>query len=71
MELHRAWGATFPKKQKLSDKELVYIAIAYNQGHADTKKTFKQGFKAKGDKKFYGEYIWDYMTLSKETPAGR
>jgi hypothetical protein len=68
MELHTSWGATYPKKTKLSDKELVYVAIAYNQGHADIKKTFKQGYKGKGDKKYYGEYIWDYMVLSKNTP---
>jgi hypothetical protein len=69
MELHRAWGATFPKKKKLSDKELIYVAIAYNQGHADPKKTFKQVYKAKGDEKYYGEHIWDYLKLSKATPA--
>ena len=63
MELHQSWGRTYPKKKKLSDKELVYVAIAYNQDHADVNKSFKQGFKAKGDAKYYGEYIWDYMQL--------
>jgi len=65
MELHESWGRTYPNKKKLSDKEMVYVAIAYNQGHADTKKSFKQGYKGKGDTKYYGEYIWDYMQLSK------
>jgi len=69
MELHTSWGATYPNKKKLSDKELVYVAIAYNQGHADVGKSFKQGYKAKGETKYYGEYIWDYMALSKQTPA--
>jgi hypothetical protein len=71
MELHESWGSTFPKKTKLTDKELVYIAIAYNKGSADTRKSFKQGYKGKGEKKYYGEYIWDYMQLSKSTPPAQ
>jgi hypothetical protein len=71
MELHEKWGSTYPKKVKLTDKELVYVAIAYNKGSVDTKKSFRQGFKAKGDKKYYGEYIWDYMQLAKETPPAQ
>jgi hypothetical protein len=68
-ELHEATGRAYPKKKaSFTDKELVYVAIAYNQGHVDTSKSFKQGFHAKGEK-YYGEYIWDYMTLSKNTPA--
>ena len=69
MELHTAWGATYPRKSKLSDTELIYVAIAYNKGSADTSKSIRQGYKAKGDKKYYGEYIRDYMALSKATPA--
>jgi hypothetical protein len=68
MELHVAWGTVYPRKTTLTDKEMVYVAIAYNQGHADPNKSFKQGFKARGDTKYYGEYIWDYMALSKQTP---
>jgi len=68
MELHEKWGSTFPGKKTLTDKQLVLVAIAYNQGHVDINKGFKQGFKAKGEKKFYGELIDDYMTLSKATP---
>jgi hypothetical protein len=71
MELHAKWGATYPHKKKLTDKELVYVAIAYNKGHVNLKKGFKQGFKAKGDKKYYGEYIWDYMNLSRKTPPAQ
>jgi hypothetical protein len=69
MELHRGWGSTYPHKTNLTDTELVYVAIAYNKGSADIKKSFKQGFKGKGDTKYYGEYIADYMALSKRTPA--
>jgi hypothetical protein len=68
MELHTAWGAVYPRKKTLNDTELVYVAIAYNQGHADPNKSFKQGFKSKGDPKYYGEYIRDYMALAKQTP---
>lgn len=68
MELHAAWSATFPRRTTLTDTQLIYVAIAYNQGHADITKSIKQGFKPKGDPKFYGEYIRDYMALSEDTP---
>jgi len=68
MELHAKWGALYPRKSKLTDTELVYVAIAYNKGRVDTKKGFKQGYKGKGDTKYYGEYIRDYMALAKQTP---
>ena len=35
MELHTAWGAVYPHKKTLNDTELVYVAIAYNQGQDD------------------------------------
>jgi hypothetical protein len=69
MELPTAWGTTYPRKSKLSDNELIYVAIAYNKGSADTSKSIRQGHKAKGEKKYYGEYIRDYMSFSKATPA--
>jgi hypothetical protein len=69
MELHTAWGKTYPGKNTLSDKQLIYVAIAYNKGSADITKSIRQGYKAKGDTKYYGEYIRDYMALSKVTPA--
>jgi hypothetical protein len=67
MELHAAWSATFPRRAALTDTQLIYVAIAYNQGHADITKSIRQGYKAKGDTKYYGEYIRDYMALSKST----
>ena len=45
--------------------QLVYVAIAYNQGHADITKSIRQGYKANGDTKYYGEYIQDYMRSQK------
>jgi hypothetical protein len=67
--LHTGWGSTYPRKNKLTDTELVYVAIAYNAGHADLNKDFRQGFKDNG--KYYGEYIRDYMALSKITPPAQ
>jgi len=52
-------------KKKLSDEELVYIAIAYNKGKADLSKGFKQGFYDKDSKKYYGEYIFEYLMLAR------
>jgi hypothetical protein len=68
LELHSGWGATYPGRKNLTDTQLVYVAIAYNKGSADITKSIRQGFKAKGDTKYYGEYIRDYMALSKATP---
>jgi hypothetical protein len=66
-ELNSKWKKIYPTKKTLNDTELVYVAIAYNKGSANIKKSFKQGYKGKKDKKFYGEYIDEYMTLSKRT----
>jgi hypothetical protein len=71
MELHTKWGATYPRKKTLTDTDLIYVAIAYNQGHADITKSIRQGYKAKGDTKYYGEYIRDYMALSKNIAAAQ
>jgi hypothetical protein len=71
MELHTKWSSTYPKKNTLNDTELVYVAIAYNKGHVDITKSFRQGFKSKGDTKYYGEYIRDYMALSESIPPAR
>ena len=53
----------YTPRKTLNDTELVYVAIAYNQGRVDISKDFKQGFKSKKDPKYYGEYIRDYMAL--------
>jgi hypothetical protein len=54
-----------PGKTKLSHDEMVYLAIAYNQGAAKTKKNmatkgFKQGH-ADDNGVFYGEHIGAYL----------
>jgi Bacterial SH3 domain len=59
--LRRAYGAD---KSTLSDEEKVYVAIAYNKGSVNTSGGFKQGYRDDSGK-FYGEYIWEYLQLSK------
>ncbi len=53
-------------KTTLTHNESVYVAIAYNKGSADPKKSFKQGFKDSPGV-FYGEHIDEYLTLCEKT----
>jgi hypothetical protein len=55
-------------KTSLTDKEMVYVAIAYNRGRADLTKDFKQGYRDSSGK-YYGEYIWEYLQLAKGSPS--
>ena len=67
-ELNAALKRTYGQnKATLSETEMVYVAIAYNRGRADLTKDFKQGFKDDSGK-FYGEYIAEYLQLSKSVP---
>lgn len=59
--MSRAFGGP---KTKLSDDEMVFVAIAYNRGRYDPTRGFKQGFKDQSGK-FYGEYMRDYLRLAK------
>jgi hypothetical protein len=52
-------------KTSLTDKEMVYVAIAYNRGSVDFSRGFKQGHKDSSGK-YYGEYIWEYLQLAKK-----
>jgi hypothetical protein len=52
-------------KSTLSNEEQVYVAIAYNTGSVNFAKKYKQGFRDKDSGKYYGEYIWDYLQISK------
>ena len=61
-KLTRTYGNN---KSSLTDKEMVYVAIAYNRGKADLERDFKQGFKDSSGK-YYGEYIWEYLQLAKK-----
>jgi hypothetical protein len=56
-----AYGSS---KSSLSDEEMVYVAIAYNTGHVNFARRFKQGHRDDNGK-FYGEHVWDYLQLSK------
>lgn len=51
-------------KTSLTDKEMVYVAIAYNRGSVNLNNGFKQGFKD-SEGKYYGEYIWEFLQLAK------
>jgi hypothetical protein len=59
--LKRAYGGG---KTMLTDEKQVFVAIAYNRGSVDFKRGFKQGYMDENGK-YYGEYIWDYLMLSK------
>gem|GEM_PF-2206073 len=37
----------------------------YNQGSVDTVGDFRQGYYNEDEDKYYGEYIWEYLQLSK------
>ena len=60
--LNRAYGSG---KTTLTDEEMVYVAIAYNRGSVNFSRKFKQGYKDEETGKYYGEYIWEYLQLSK------
>jgi len=53
----RAYGAN---KAALTDREKVYVAIAYNAGHVDLSRDFKQGFQDSSGK-FYGEQVASFL----------
>jgi hypothetical protein len=64
-ELREAMGRLcWSNKTSLSDTEKVYVAIAYNCGHADPSRGFKQGFESDG--RYYGENIFEYMRLAQQ-----
>lgn len=58
--LRRAYGSN---RTELTDKEMVYVAIAYNKGSVDLNRGFDQGYF--DGEKYYGQYIWDYLQISK------
>src|SRR5262249_5444806 len=55
---------SWSNKTDLSDTEKVYVAIAYNCGHADPRSGFKQGFRSDG--RYYGENIFEYLRLAQQ-----
>ena len=56
------------KKTAVSNTEKVYVAIAYNYGHADPMNGFKQGFHSDG--RYYGENIFEYIRLAQQIVVG-
>ena len=64
-ELKDALKIAYPSgKSTLTDEEMVYVAIAYNKVSVNFSRKFKQRHKDDTGK-YYGEYIWDYLQLSK------
>lgn len=49
-------------KEQLSEREKIFIAIAYNRGRADPRKGLRQGYKSGGE--YYGERIARYLALA-------
>jgi hypothetical protein len=66
-ELNAKKQRVFPNKAVLNDSDLVYVAIAYNCGHADLSRDFHQGFQDDAGH-FYGQTFHDFMARSKNTP---
>jgi hypothetical protein len=63
-ELHRGLKKLgFESRTSLTDLEFAAVAIAYNTGGYNPSKGLKQGFF--DDEKFYGERIFEYVTLSR------
>jgi hypothetical protein len=58
-ELNEKYTKLFKELKKLSHKDSVFLAIAYNSGGADLRGSFKQGHKDDGV--YYGENIWRYL----------
>jgi len=50
-------------KTTLTDTEKVYVAIAYNCGHANPARGFKQGHPS-DDGRFYGENVFEYLRIA-------
>ncbi|TSD88346.1 SH3 domain-containing protein [Mycobacterium sp. KBS0706] len=53
----------YEAKTSLTDFEFATVAIAYNRGSYNTKKGLKQGYF--DGSKYYGEWIFDYVQLSR------
>ncbi|MDI9312078.1 MAG: peptidoglycan-binding protein [Limnohabitans sp.] len=57
--------STLKNKTTLTEKEKIFVAIAYNKGTADVNGSLKQGHKNSSSGKYYGELINDYYNVSK------
>lgn len=65
-ELCAALDRVYPgRRGPLTDEEMVYVAIAYNCGHVDLSKGFKQGYKSR-DGLYYGESVCNYLQIAHE-----
>lgn len=60
----QGWSA----KTSLTTDEMVHVAIAYNRGKSVLSKGFKQGHH--DGRRYYGEYLHEYLIIARATPAG-
>jgi len=63
-------GAKLAGKKTLTDMEQIFVAIVYNAGakYFDPAKGAKQGHYNKKEKKYYGQYIQNYLAAAKSIP---
>lgn len=61
----------YPDNVILSETEMAYVAVAYNWGskRTDLNKDFRLQGHLSNDGRRYGANFWDFMQLSKKTPA--
>lgn len=58
-ELKIRYNRYFRNRRNITDKEMVYLAIAYNAGRVNLNGDFRQGHY--DGEHYYGEYIWRYL----------
>lgn len=65
-ELTRVWKKYYPTATTLSDQQLVFVAIGYNNGSVNIHGDFNQGYQDSDDV-FYGQYINAFLAFAKNT----
>ena len=60
----------YDKKPKLTDEEMVHVAIAYNTGKFNPKKGLQQGHRDE-DGRYYGEQVYEYLRLAQTVGAAK
>ncbi len=70
-ELTTAMGrAGLSGRASLTDYEMACVAIAYNTGGFKPAKGLRQGFYDRDADRYYGEYVYDFIRLSRSVAAG-
>lgn len=58
-ELKRPWRRYYRDRSTLTDQQMVYVSIAYNQGSVNVRGGLNQGHDN------YGQHVWEYLQLAK------